>query len=196
VRRREPRWRRLAAAAPCYPAFVSSIFVCSLEAMPWHVRSLRPGRLVSLLPAREQPPTPPRIPPSFHHRVEIDDVTEALAEHVLPEREHVEALIDFLLDWRDPRPLLVHCMAGISRSMAAALIAMAAHSPGREMEAARTMRCLAPHAHPNRRMIALADELLGCAGRLVEAREAMGPSQPLAVGPLVRLSRIARASGA
>lgn len=159
--------------------------------MPRHARDLRPGRLVSLLPPHEQPTTPARIPPSHHHRVEIDDITEALPDHVLPEREHVGALIDFLLDWRDSRPLLVHCMAGISRSMAAALIAIAAHSPGRELQAARTMRSLAPHAHPNRRMIALADELLGCGGRLVEAREAMGPSQPLAVAPLVRLSRTA-----
>jgi predicted protein tyrosine phosphatase len=173
---------------------VSSLFVCSLEAMPRHVRALQPGRLVSLLPAHEQPLTPPRI--ALHHRVEIDDITEARPDRVLAQREHVAALIGFLLDWRDARPLLVHCMAGISRSMAAALIAMAAHSPGREMQAARAMRALAPHAHPNRRMIALADELLGCGGRLVEAREAMGPSQPASMGPLVRLSRAARVNGA
>jgi len=161
--------------------------------MPAQVRALRPGRLISLLPPREQPPTPSGIPASLHHRVEIDDITEARPDHILPERTHVAALIDFLLDWADERYLLVHCYAGISRSMAAALIAMAASSPGRELEIARTLRARAPHAHPNRRMVALADELLGCGGRLVQAREAMGGSEPLSEGPLVHLPRCLRA---
>lgn len=171
---------------------MSSIFVCSLEAMPSLVGALRPGRLVSLLPPQEQPATPPEIPASRHHRVEIDDITEARPDQILPERGHVGDLIDFLQDWRDERPLLVHCFAGISRSMAAALIALAVDSPGREMEAARILRTAAPHAHPNRRMIALADELLACGGRLVEARESMGDSEPLVEGPLVRLPRSLR----
>ena len=39
------------------------------------------------------------------------------------------------------------------------------------------MRKAAPHAWPNARMIALADEILGCEGRLIAAREAMGPAE-------------------
>jgi len=49
------------------------------------------------------------------------------------------------------------------------------------------MRKSAPHAWPNARMIALADEMLGCGGRLIAAREAMGPAQLTLAGPLVRL---------
>ncbi len=57
------------------------------------------------------------------------------------------------------------------------------------LEAAEQLRRVAPHAYPNRRMVALADTLLACEGRLIEAREAMGPPRlPLTfIGPLVEL---------
>ncbi|HEX6114668.1 MAG TPA: protein-tyrosine phosphatase family protein, partial [Geminicoccaceae bacterium] len=108
--------------------------------------------------------------------------------HILPADEHVGGLIDFVRAWQhDEAPLLIHCVAGISRSMAAALITLVIKAPGREVEAARHVRGAAPHAYPNRRMIAVADQLLGCEGRLVQAREAMGPANLLPFGPLVAL---------
>jgi hypothetical protein len=58
---------------------------------------------------------------------------------------------------------------------------------GRETEAAQSIRAAAPHAHPNRRIVALADAILGLEGRLIAAREAMGPAEPMTHGPLVRL---------
>jgi hypothetical protein len=39
---------------------------------------------------------------------------------------------------------------------------------------------MAPHAYPNQRMIALADDLLGLGGRLQEAVECMPPPDFLA----------------
>jgi hypothetical protein len=36
-------------------------------------------------------------------------------------------------------------------------------------------------------MIALADAVLGCEGRLIAARDAMGDGEPALEGPLVRL---------
>jgi predicted protein tyrosine phosphatase len=98
--------------------------------------------------------------------------------------------------WKhDDDPLLIHCAAGISRhcaagisrSMASALIALVLKAGGREPEAAQSIRVAAPHAHPNRRIVALADEILGLEGRLIAAREAMGPAEPMMHGPLVRL---------
>jgi len=165
------------------------LYVCSLIEMPDHVRTLRPDHVVSLLPAAEQPPTPEGLPRERHHRVEIDDVTEARAGSVLPDARHLAALIDYLRAC-DGKTVLFHCMAGISRSTAAALVALALDVAGREAEACARLRALAPHAHPNRRMIALADELLGLGGRLVEAREAMGPAVPLVSAPLVRIERM------
>lgn len=169
------------------------LYVCSLLEMPGHVRALRPDHLVSLLPAAEQPPTPEGFPRERHHRVQIDDISEAREGQVVPEVRHVAALIEYLRGCGG-ETVLFHCMAGISRSTAAALIALAIEDAGRETEHCTRLRALAPHAHPNRRMIALADELLACGGRLVAAREAMGPAVPLLTAPLVRLER-ARARG-
>lgn len=164
------------------------IYVCNLMEMPEHAAALRVTHMVSLVAPGEQPPTPACVAADRHHRVSIHDISEPLEGHILPEREHVEGLIEFVRGWRpEEAPVLIHCVAGISRSMAAALITLVLNAPGREMEAARHLRGVAPHAYPNRRMIALADQLLGCAGRLIEAREAMGPHHLLPFGPLVRI---------
>jgi predicted protein tyrosine phosphatase len=96
-------------------------------------------------------------------------------------------LLDFFGSWSGATPLLVHCVAGVSRSTAAALIAFIHKHPGLESEAAQRLRKTAPHAHPNRRMIALADSMLGCDGRLIQARESMGPAVPVSSGPLIAL---------
>jgi predicted protein tyrosine phosphatase len=165
-----------------------SIYVCSMLDMPGHVEFLQPSHLISLVAPGEQPPTPAGIAIDRHHRVEIHDISEPLNGHILPEMEHVAGLIDFVSAWpHDQGPILIHCVAGISRSMAAALITLVIKAPGRELEAARHVRQAAPHAYPNRRMIAVADQLLGCGGRLVDAREAMGPANLLPLAPLVRL---------
>jgi predicted protein tyrosine phosphatase len=167
---------------------MSWIYVCNLLEMPAHVEGLRPSHLVSLVAPIEQPPTPMGIAGQRHHRVEIHDIHEPLDGHILPAAEHIEGLIDFVRAWpQDETPILIHCIAGISRSMAAALITLVVKAPGRELEAARHVRNAAPHAYPNRRMIAVADQLLGCEGRLVAAREAMGPANLLPFAPLVRL---------
>lgn len=167
------------------------VYVCNVEEMPAHVRSLRPRHLVSLLEAEAQPPTPRGFPVEAHLRIEIHDISEPSPGQVLAELHHVEALLDYLEAWSDA-PILFHCVAGISRSMAAALVALSLRAPGREKEAGLVLRRAAPHALPNRRVVALADELLGRDGRLVAAREAMGPQrQALAMAPLVRLDPLA-----
>jgi predicted protein tyrosine phosphatase len=164
------------------------IYVCNLLEMAEHAEALRVSHLVSLVAPGEQPATPACIASGRHHRVGVHDISEPLDGHILPMAEHVAGLIEFVRAWRsDEAPLLIHCVAGISRSMAAALITLVVKAPGRELEAARQVRSAAPHAYPNRRMIELADELLGCEGRLVAARATMGPADLLPFGPLVVL---------
>lgn len=66
--------------------------------------------------------------------------------------------------------LLIHCEAGVSRSTATALIMYACWlGQGREDEAMRRVVTQRPIALPNRRMVALADEVLGLDGRLLQA---------------------------
>jgi len=70
---------------------------------------------------------------------------------------------------RDAEHLLVHCMAGISRSTAAAAILMAQANPGREDAAFETLLAIRPRAWPNSRMVVLADRMLDRRGQLEAA---------------------------
>ena len=68
--------------------------------------------------------------------------------------------------------LLIHCEAGISRSTATALIIYACWlGRGREDEAMERVVAQRPYAMPNRRMVAIADNLLQLDGRLLQARD-------------------------
>ena len=68
--------------------------------------------------------------------------------------------------------LLIHCEAGVSRSTATALIIYACWlGPGSEDEAMERVVTQRPFAIPNRRMVALADNLLALDGRLLQARD-------------------------
>ena len=68
--------------------------------------------------------------------------------------------------------LLIHCEAGVSRSTATALIMHAYWlGQGREDEAMQRVITQRPFAIPNRRMVALADRILGLDGRLLQARD-------------------------
>jgi predicted protein tyrosine phosphatase len=66
--------------------------------------------------------------------------------------------------------VLIHCQAGISRSSAAAVILYAILlGPGKEQEAVARVIAQRPIAHPNRKMIEIADRLLERSGELMRA---------------------------
>ena len=65
--------------------------------------------------------------------------------------------------------VLIHCEAGVSRSPAAALILYTCLlGPGSERESMDLVLRQRPFAMPNRRMVELADRLLGREGRLMD----------------------------
>jgi predicted protein tyrosine phosphatase len=150
------------------------ICVCGLHDLPDVVAEVRPGRLISLLPAEDQPATPPTLEDADHLRVLIDDIGEPQAGLVAPARNHVEQLVAFLRVSPPDVSLVIHCMAGVSRSPAAALTALAIDAPGREREAAALLRKAAPFACPNPLLVALADAVLQRGGALVAAVDAIG----------------------
>lgn len=112
-----------------------------------------------------------------HKRLTLrfDDVIAPAPGLLLPERHHIEALLEFgkglaaAVD--DPlHHLLVHCHAGISRSTASMTILLAEARPEADEDALFAhVREIRPQAWPNSRMIGIADELLGRDGKFVAA---------------------------
>ena len=163
------------------------IYVSNLRDMPKHASRLKPSLLVSLLGVEGAPTTPAGVAPKAHLFVEVDDISMPMPGYVAPAHSHVEELVTFLDSWDRSRPALIHCYAGVSRSTAAALVLMSLNNPGREHAAAQTLRDRAPHAQPNRRIIRIADQIMGLDGRLIDAVEAMGEADYATMGSLVEL---------
>jgi len=113
-----------------------------------------------------------------HHRTTLhfhDEIEPGLG-FVLPQREHVQAILDFghrllLSDTQHEEvQLLIHCHAGVSRSTAAMAVLLAQSDPDLdEDELFALILALRPEAWPNSRMLGFADELLERGGRLSRA---------------------------
>ncbi|MBC7102517.1 MAG: tyrosine protein phosphatase [Parvibaculum sp.] len=161
------------------------IYVSPLSAVPDAIREVRPSHLVSLLDPGTMIDTPQGILPTQHLRLGVNDIAEEIDDLVPPGVEHVAELIAFVQAWDRKSPLLVHCWAGISRSTAAAFIALCALNEGHpEDELARLVRACGSHAHPNRLMVRHADSLLKREGRMSAAVEALGPGRACWEGEL------------
>lgn len=151
------------------------IYVSGIADMPMLVRQFDIQDLISIVAAESQPRTPPEVDTSNHHRCPVDDITEATPGKTAPKAKHIADVIEFLNN-RDPESgLLVHCIAGVSRSTAVALVAhtLLTKDPSKS---ALVLREAAPYAWPNRLIVSLADSLLKLDGQLIRAREEMGPA--------------------
>ena len=138
--------------------------------------------------------TPEGVDPARHLRLAVNDVAEAWGAEMPPEPHHVDKLLAFGRTWNADAPMLVHCWAGISRSMAAAYILLNDRmGPGFEEKIAQRMRALAPHAFPNPLLVSHADEALAREGRMIEAVRAIGRGDIVAEGRCVELPLVLEA---
>jgi predicted protein tyrosine phosphatase len=152
-----------------------AVHVCPLSALAEIVARHQASHLLTCLQDAVLVATPDLVLPERHLRLPMHDISEPMLGCIAPGEEHVERLIDFALDWGGRGPMVVHCWAGISRSTAAAFVALCAINPGVDEERiARRLRAASPTAYPNRRIIRLADAALGCRGRMVRAIEGIG----------------------
>jgi predicted protein tyrosine phosphatase len=151
------------------------VHVCPLSLISETVAETGASHLVSLINGDTHVPRPAAIAAQNHLFLGINDIVEPMEGMVLPAESHVERLVAFAGAWDRQRPMVVHCFAGISRSTAGAFIVLCALSPEREERAiARALRAASAHATPNRRLVGLADDLLGRRGRMVTAVDAIG----------------------
>lgn len=152
------------------------LLVSPLSSLGDALKSHGPSHLISLLSPEHMIETPPGFPTARHLRLGVNDIVDPSAGTAPPGRRHIDALLDFSRQWDANQPLLIHCWAGISRSMASAFTILCDRlGPGREVEIARAMRRRAPHAQPNRLLISHADEALGRGGAMITAVQGMAP---------------------
>ena len=135
-----------------------------------------PSHLISLLSPDHMIDTPAGFPAERHLRLGVNDVADPAAGTYPPARAHVDALLKFSHGWDARQPMVIHCWAGISRSMASAFAILCDRlGEDREIEIARAIRARAPHAQPNPLIVRHADEALGRGGRMIAALNSMGP---------------------
>lgn len=161
-----------------------TIIVCGLAEVPNVIAARRPSHLVTLLDPDSLIPTPEGLSPERHLRIGVNDICEPTEGLILPTEEVVRQLLAFGATWDEAAPMIVHCWAGISRSTASAFVLACERNPEADERAiALSMRQAARHASPNRRIVALADDLLGRRGRMVDAIDAMGENDYLLAKP-------------
>jgi len=166
------------------------LLISSYAAIADAIRRHRPSHMLTLMD--EHVTTPPEILPERHHRIRVHDIVEPAEGAIPPAMDHIEGLLTFSRTWTREAPFLVHCWAGISRSTAAAYILLCdIRGPGYEVEIARELRELAPHAQPNRLMIRHADQLLAREGRMIAAVESMGEARIVWETEVVELNALA-----
>ena len=153
--------------------------VCSLDRVPKTVERVRASHLITLLHSATVLATPAAIAGANHLRLSIHDIAMPQTGMIHPGSEHIERLLAFGADWDRSRPMVVHCLAGISRSTAAAFIIACALNPrAPEGPIAQHIRALSPTASPNRLLVELADAALGRDGRMIAAIRAIGQGEP------------------
>jgi predicted protein tyrosine phosphatase len=156
------------------PTAPRNLIVCGLQ----ELGSFRDSEITHILsildPHHPDPEDFAGYRPHERLTLRFDDVLDPAPGMLLPQREHIEALLTFgegLAAEGEPfRHLLIHCHAGISRSTAAMSTLLAEARPSLDEDAIfAEIRAIRPQAWPNSLMVAFADELLGREGRLVAA---------------------------
>jgi len=151
------------------------VYVCPLSQIHATVASTGARRLITLIDRGTPVPRPDAIAADAHLFLGVNDIVEVQDGLIAPAEEHVEQLLAFVGDWDRRDPIVVHCFAGISRSTAAAFITLCAVRPDRsEAEIALKLRRASRFATPNPRLVALADDMLGRRGRMVDAIARIG----------------------
>jgi predicted protein tyrosine phosphatase len=151
------------------------IHVCSLSRLHRTVEETGARHVVTLLRDVHLVQRPESITADRHLILGMDDIPEPADGYIAPGENHVATLIAFTRAWDRSAPLVVHCYAGISRSTAGAFVTACALNPGRsEASIAQELRRRSHTASPNRRIVSIADDLLGRNGRMVDAITAIG----------------------
>jgi predicted protein tyrosine phosphatase len=168
--------RRIGGMAVLISAPGTRLSICGLDEIA-ALRDRSVTHVLSILdPAWPDPAAFAEWRPHVRHTLRFHDIIAEYPGFDAPTHKHVESVIAFgeaIEAVGEPvGHLLIHCHAGISRSTASMAILLARETPGQEAAVFERLRAVRPQAWPNSRMIRLADDILGCGGRLIaELRE-------------------------
>ena len=156
-----------------------TLIVCPLSHVAAVVARRRPSHVITLLDPVELIEPLAGYRPERHLRLAVHDIPDRAEGLVCPDETTVETILKFGAGWDGEAPLLVHCWAGISRSTAAAFTLACERNPGvDERRIAGELRRASRTAKPNRRIVAVADDMLGRQGRMVDAADSIGRGEP------------------
>ncbi len=155
---------------------MSTIVVCPLASIAETAVRHGAKEMVSLIAEKQDFHRPGVIRAERHLKLAMNDIGFAgTGGLIAPSEAHVAQLIEFVHGWDQSAPLVVHCWMGVSRSPAAAVIAILALNPDEDDALlAQRLRKVAPHATPNTRLIEIGDRMLQRDGRLIAAMKAIG----------------------
>jgi predicted protein tyrosine phosphatase len=154
---------------------MSQLYVCPLSRLEAIVSASGARSLVTLLSPSAVPNPVGTLAVERHLNLAMHDITEPQEGYVAPSDHHVQGYLNFVRSWDQFTPIVVHCWAGVSRSTAAAYVALCAlHPDACEYELAEELRELSPTATPNARFVQLADEILDRKGHMSRAIARIG----------------------
>src|ERR1700761_658555 len=96
------------------------LLLTSLSSLADALDAHAPSHLITLLSPQNMIETPEGFSPAMHLKLGLNDIVDPQDGPPPPARQHIDALLSFSRGWDAKQPLLIHCWAGISRSMASA----------------------------------------------------------------------------
>ncbi len=139
------------------------IVVCSLNDLYNVCENIKPSHVISVIDPGHEPETPNGV--KNHLKLGFDDIIEISekntiyrlndnkVDQVLPSKNHIKSIVDFLSSWDNTKPIVIHCWCGVSRSMATATYLLCKQNPKNINTNIKYIRSIAPHANPNKLMI-------------------------------------------
>jgi len=155
------------------------IVVCSLADQRNVCESVNASHLISVVDPGYLPDTPNNI--KKHLKLSFDDIIEINNENsiyrtagfstkqILPNKNHINEIVNFVNTWDQSDPIVIHCWCGVSRSMATAIFLLCKIYPENVDKNVRYMRSIAPHANPNKLMVSMFEHYLKISGQIIEA---------------------------
>lgn len=139
------------------------IHLCNRWAVPATAAEIGATHLISILCPGQEIERPASIAPENHLRLSFHDIKRVMHGYAAPTIDHADQIIGLVRSLPAQAVLLVHCEAGMSRSPAAIIIAMAARNADFETLREDILAFFAAHPwiDPNQRLIRAGDRALG-----------------------------------